>query len=121
MAGINGTVTFEHAEYRPCLVDGEKALFHRWVDEEKLVLHIDDCFTDYKQAEKIREICETSRIISINCGTEKIRATLAIVELANGMIKEVEPTQIRFVDNKINEFAFCDGRRKQDDNWIISW
>ena len=30
MAGINGKITIEDAEYRPCLVNGRKGLFHKW-------------------------------------------------------------------------------------------
>ena len=30
MASLDGTLTITNSEYRPCVVDGEKAMFHRW-------------------------------------------------------------------------------------------
>lgn len=44
----------------------------------------------------------------------------AIVEYEDGTIHEVEPTQIRFVDNAMREYAFPEGkesRGKSEDEW----
>lgn len=30
MAGLNGRITIEGSEYRPCLIGGRKHLFHKW-------------------------------------------------------------------------------------------
>lgn len=38
MAGIDGKITFETSEYRPCLVNGRKALFHKWETGKDLAL-----------------------------------------------------------------------------------
>lgn len=32
MAGLDGTITITNSEYRPCIVDERKALFHKWCD-----------------------------------------------------------------------------------------
>ena len=44
----------------------------------------------------------------------------AIVEYEDGTIHEVEPTQIRFVDNAMSEYAFPEAkesREKSEDEW----
>lgn len=38
----------------------------------------------------------------------QISATFALVEYEDGTIHEVEPTQIRFVDNVMREYAFSE-------------
>ena len=30
MASLDGTLTITNSEYRPCVVDRKKAMFHRW-------------------------------------------------------------------------------------------
>lgn len=34
------TIEIQNAEYRPCLVDGKKALFHRWAEKQQAILKI---------------------------------------------------------------------------------
>nr|DAW37521.1 MAG TPA: SEA domain [Caudoviricetes sp.] len=36
MASLDGTLTITNSEYRPCVVDRKKAMFHRW---ESLLEH----------------------------------------------------------------------------------
>ena len=67
-------VTIKSAEYRPCLVNGEDALFHKWATKDEAIFHFDD-------VEKI----------SMNCG---------IVEYRDGTIKEVRPESIQFLDSE---------------------
>lgn len=85
MAGLNGTITIETGEYRPCLADGKKALFHRWEDKSKIV--------------------EPSVMVGGHNGGV-LKYTVAIVEYENGSVAEVFPNYIKFVDGKINEYAF---------------
>lgn len=85
MAGFDGTITIETGEYRPCLVDGKKALFHRWEDKSKIV--------------------EPSVMVGGH-GGGVLKYTVAIVEYENGSVAEVFPNYIKFVDGKINEYAF---------------
>lgn len=37
MAGLNGKITIEDSEYRPCIVNGRKGLFHKWGFDGKTV------------------------------------------------------------------------------------
>ncbi len=36
MPALDGTITFATSEYRPCLVKGQHALFHRWEDNSEI-------------------------------------------------------------------------------------
>lgn len=64
-------------ETRPCYVNGKKALFHRW-------------------SERRQTIPESPWIGGHPAGF--IAATLAIIELEDGTVKEVIPSAIKFAD-----------------------
>lgn len=40
MAALNGTITVSKREYRPCFVEGKKALFHMWAEKWHRVMAI---------------------------------------------------------------------------------
>ena len=81
--------TISHApEYRPCFVDGKKALFHRWVDIEKVV--------------------DASPMVGGHPGGQ-IRVTLALVEYEDGRVQEVYPERIKFCPGKMDGYAFPEG------------
>lgn len=62
---------------RPCMVDGEKALFHRWED--------------------YATILEPSPMVGGHPGGQ-LRETFAIVEMESGQVMEVKPTKVKFED-----------------------
>lgn len=101
------------AELRPCYVrlsSGEnctykKALFHKWVDKEKAIIHISE-YIDIKTRNVILKEFSTYGTLPTSCDLHKIKKHLAIVEYEDGSIAEVDPKQIRFCDNKIKEYAF---------------
>lgn len=64
-------------ELRPCLVNGKPALFHKWVH-----------YTDYNLAGK------------------EISKPAGLVEIENGQVINANPTSIRFIDNKLQEYCF---------------
>ena len=81
-------------DLRPCLVNqnhgktiapAKAALFHKFVEESRVI--------------------DPSPMIGGHNGGV-IRYTLAIVEYDDGTVAMVEPTRIKFVDNKIKEYAF---------------
>lgn len=78
-------ITIRTAEYRPCFVDGEKALFHRWEEESYVI--------------------PPSVMVGGHNGGE-IKRTLAIVECEDGTINRVEPTRIKFVAGEIKNYSF---------------
>ena len=107
MAALDGKITIG-IDYRPCIVhiperreyfyenhkrkyrvkkssEDIKALFHCW---------------NYRS-----ELYDASPMIGGHSGG-RVSGTFAIVEYEDGTIHEVEPTQIRFVDNAMSEYAF---------------
>ena len=82
-----GDLILKTSEYRPCLVNDEKALFHRWEDKSNVV-------------------APSLMIGGAPGGT--IRYTVGIVEMEDGQVKQVEPSSIKFLDNKISEYIFGD-------------
>lgn len=109
MATINNTVTIKTTEYRPCYVNDKKALFHRWIDKEEVALQFNGFLLSTDEIAAALEDYRTKGILPHNANIEKIKTTLAIVEYEDGIIDEVRPQQIRFADNKINEYAFLKG------------
>lgn len=85
MASFND-ITISTSEYRPCFVDGEKALFHRWV--------------------VISEIIPPSMLRGGHNGGN-VTETFALVEFENGEIRLSHPRQIRFCPSgKFNEYSW---------------
>lgn len=85
MANLNRTITISKNEYRPCIVNGKKALFHMWENFSKPVaaeLHIGGA---------------PAGVLSF---------TLAIVEFEDGTVCRVDSDEVRFTDNKFNEYIF---------------
>lgn len=78
MASLDGTITFQSGEYRPCLVHGQEALFHRW--------------------SVISNLVGASPLIGGHPGGT-VSCTLGIVEFESGVIKEVAPKDIVFTDS----------------------
>lgn len=77
---------------RPCIVtqNGEekKALFHMW--------------------EKFCKACCSGLYIG-GCPEGQMSMIFGLVEYNDGTMGEVNPSQIRFVDNKIKDYAFEEG------------
>lgn len=91
MAGLDGKITIER-ELRPCIEKGYEGI--RYI------------YTDKKGTER-------EQILSNKTDSKKCLFHLwhpitgnAIVEYSDGTIHEVEPTQIRFVDNAMREYTF---------------
>lgn len=104
---MNDTINITNSEYRPCYVDGRKALFHRWKDKESIVLKF-NIITNYHERTKVLREYYESKIVPSMCDIVKIKNVLGIVELEDGTIDEVEPTSIRFIDNKMIDYVFDD-------------
>lgn len=93
MAAIDGTITYTSSEYRPCLVSGKKAIFHRWED--------------------MAEVVGESLLRGGTPGGQ-LRRVMGIVEDEYGCIAEVYPSRIKFLDSGrlFREIAFPDGEAK---------
>ena len=79
---LKSPITVSNSEYRKCMVDGERALFHRWHE-----------FCD---------VVDASPMIGGHPGGQ-IKYTLGTVEYEDGTIEEVAPHKIKFCDDRIKE------------------
>jgi hypothetical protein len=72
-------------EYRPCLVAGRKALFHRWADRAEL-----------------------RGPSALGTPGGQLCLLLGVVEYEDGQVSEVYPDKIRFLDNKLAGYDFTE-------------
>lgn len=102
-------------EYRPCYVGNKKGLFHRWIDKDQVIMHIDTYVTQ-SQLDYILCDYKANKVVPKNCSTTVISQTFAIVEYEDGTVAEVEPTELKFADNNMREYAFNLDGICEDDN-----
>lgn len=81
MKMANTTITMK-SELRPCIVNGQKALFHRW--------------------EQYSEIVPPSPLRGGH-GGGVIARVLGIIEREDGTVHQAYPSEIRFTDGKCKE------------------
>ncbi len=75
------------AELRPCIVKDRKALFHKWSEKS--------------------QITQPSAMIGGHNGGV-IRITVGIIEYEDGVVTECYPYEIKFIDNKFQEYSFIE-------------
>ena len=73
------------SEYRPCIVDDHKALFHIWTEKSYPV--------------------EASPLVG-GAPAGQINYLYGVVEYEDGSVHLCVPSQIQFTDEKIKEYAF---------------
>ena len=107
MSALDGKITIEIG-LRPCMVHiPEKREYfrenrerkYRVKESEKNIKALFHCW-GFRS-----ELCDASPMIGGHPGGQ-VSGTFAIVEYEDGTIHEVEPTQIRFVDNAMSEYVF---------------
>ena len=113
MAALDGKITIESG-LRPCIVHiPEEREYFRENRERKYrikkssedIKALFHCWNFYS------ELCGASPMIGGHPGGQ-VSGTFAIVEYKDGTIHEVEPTQIRFVDNAMSEYVFHEGNEE---------
>lgn len=82
---------------RACLADGKPATFHRWVDRDTSLLHI-NVFTRMEEREIIHRQFKQTGIVPNCCSADVVRAVFALVEYPDGSVGEVKPELIQFLD-----------------------
>ncbi len=85
-------------EYRQCVVDEKRALFHRWVEKDQIIL-LTGCILRRERAEAIRQQFEKDFIVPSGMTIEKAQYVLGIIEFEDGTIREVIPANIKFLDS----------------------
>lgn len=84
MANLDSTIVIKTAEYRPCFVNGRRALFHRWVDNARPAV---------PRGMRLEECDRPQQLWTVQ----------AIVEFEDGQVARVWPSEIEFLPAK--EFA----------------
>lgn len=85
--------------FRPCEVDGTPAFFHRWVDEDRVLLHTCSFAPDQHHRARLDEF-KRDGLVSPDCRTEAVRHTFALVEYQDGTVCKVEPEMVKFTDRR---------------------
>lgn len=98
MGKLESTITIKSGEYRPCMVNGKKALFHKWTEKENVILQCNRLVRSTRLAE-IREEYEKTNIVPNGFSAVKFGETYAIVEFEKGEIELVNPQYIQFLDS----------------------
>ncbi|MGN1027795.1 MAG: hypothetical protein ACI4P4_15480 [Faecousia sp.] len=86
---------------RPCLVDGARARFHCWGQEDRLLVSI-DCFLPPEKEKSLQQEIEALvrqyGYLPKGCKAEVVRTTYALVEYEDGSVGKEAPDRIRFLD-----------------------
>lgn len=83
-------------EYRPCLVNGAKAIFHKWINDEKAMLKM-NVTTSPTRLQAINKLYKQDIIPNV-CSLEKLSITVALVEMEDGTMKKADIDSIKFLD-----------------------
>ena len=117
MAALDGKIEIG-IEYRTCMVHipakkqsyrkkGDTLnVYEKEIEPEHEIKALFHCWSHRS------ELCDASPMIGGHPGGQ-VSETFAIVEHEDGTIHEVEPTQIRFVDNAMSEYAFPEMEEKE--------
>ena len=108
MSALDGKITIER-ELRPCMVKIPKRVKKHIAKPANTITGEMTLYTEESERE-IKTLFHCWHPVTGN----------AIVEYEDGTIHEVEPTQIRFVDNAMSEYVFPEeneSRGKSEDKW----
>lgn len=84
---------------RPCEVDGKVCRFHRFVEEDRLLLKV-DAFTKPDLGDAIRRRAYETGVVDPSCSTEVMRSTRALIEWPDGSLSTVAVERVTFLDRK---------------------
>lgn len=85
--------------YRPCIVKSEKeALFHRWIFDEKALIHFKVAMKP-EMLEKYERVIQEKDIYPHYANIVPVKTTMGLVEYRDGSMDKVDPEDIRFLDS----------------------
>lgn len=84
---------------RPCTIDGAPAFFHRFVDQDRGVLHI-KTFCRPSHLDIMLKNFNENNFIGPDCEIEKIRQTMALIEWPDGRLCTVALERVQFTDSE---------------------
>jgi hypothetical protein len=86
----------DELQNRPCEVDGRPALFHRWIEEDRVLLVI-DAMVPLAEQSILAYSCHEMHVVRPGSHADVIRETFALVEYPDGVVAKVKPELVRFV------------------------
>lgn len=91
------------AIYRPCKVDGKRALFHRWIEEDSVIFKFDISIYSVALQEILQDIRE-KQYCPRGVTVEKVKNNFALVEYEDGTVAKVAPEKVVFLDDEVRTF-----------------
>lgn len=89
----------QNSATRPCYYMDTKAVFHRWVDETKMIIKFDSVLKP--ETMKIeKEIYLREGVLPGLTDAIPLTTTFALIEVADGSMKKVPPEEIRFITKR---------------------
>lgn len=92
-------------ELRACFVDGRKALFHKWVTHDKVLLNFKAHINTYIYS-TIRETFDKYGVTDDTIEPLIVQTIYGLVEFEDGIVDLVEPKSIKFADNATKEYCW---------------
>lgn len=89
-------------ETRLCEVSGETCIFHRFIDENRVLLNI-KTHIRVSEAYECRRMLDEERMIVPGSDTVIVRNTYALVERPDGRLGKVDPEKVRFIDRGVDD------------------
>lgn len=84
---------------RLCVVDGRVGWFHRWVEEDRVLLNI-NTFLRLEEKEAVYKGFKETGVAPQGCEIHHQKTAGAIVEYEDGTVQVVDPAQVTFLDKK---------------------
>lgn len=84
---------------RFCTVNGDKAYFHRWIEETDVFLRVNTVLSQQSHLRRMADQMKAQHIAPHDCDVFPTRKTWALIEYINGEIVKVDPESVRFTDN----------------------
>lgn len=100
MAGLDMTMKVKSVEYRPCVVGGRKALFHRWVESDKALFENVALMSYEMKAEQINQFNNFGMVDNMCTKLRIIKSFYGLVEHGDGTMEKVDPEKIVFEDTR---------------------
>ena len=92
-----GPFVFSTSEYRQCLVDGRKALFHRYIDNHRYIYKF-NIHMKPKDMEECLKVHQEKGYLPDFMDIHEGTLTVALVEYEDGTMDEVNPKNLVFLD-----------------------
>ena len=80
----------------PCVVTGVRCKFHRFVDEDRVMVRV-NAFMSEAQLDELRRKLKDELVFPQFADTKILRKTWALVEYPDGSLRRVDPEEVRFI------------------------